>query len=235
MNAEEIRQLLAQHKDPERAITSARFFKTGVGEYGEGDLFWGLRVPEIRLLTRPYAKQVSLNEISRLLDDPVHECRMAGILLLVRKYQKGSEEIKEEIVEFYLRHIPKLNNWDFVDISCEAILGDYLLSRDRSILYRLAESENLWEQRVAIVSTLAFVRQGETQDVFALAEKLLEHPHDLIRKAVGWLLREAGKRESHTLRAFLKRYYSKISRTSLRYAIERFPEEERKRILEESK
>jgi len=215
---------------PEKAKSSAWFFKTGVGQYGHGDVFAGVTVPEQRKVARQF-RDLPLTEIDKLLASKIHECRLTALLVLVGQYQKADAATRERIVEFYLAHTPRINNWDLVDSSASYILGVHLLHADekkRKILYRLAKSKDLWERRIAIIATLAFIRNNEYADTLALAELLLSDSHDLIHKATGWMLREVGKRSPDTLREFLRAHATQMPRTMLRYAIERFPDEERK-------
>ncbi len=215
----------------EKAAHLSGFFKTGKGQYGEGDRFLGVTVPEQRAVAKKYAA-AELPVLEQLLASPFHEQRLTALLILVRKYQKSkTAPEKEQYIRFYLSHTRFINNWDLVDLSCYALLGHWLQDKERSLLYELAESTNLWEQRIAIVSCMHFVRQGDFKDCLAIADKLLLHPHDLIHKATGWLLRETGKRDKDTLVAFLQDRYLQMPRTMLRYAIERFPEEERKKWM----
>lgn len=216
--------------DPKRAAASRWFFKTGKGQYGEGDRFLGLSAPVLRKTALRY-RELSLKDIERLLRSPIHEHRAAGFEILVEQYQRGDEARRETIFRFYLRHTRCANNWDLVDGSAPYIVGQHLKTRSRRLLDRLARSKSLWERRIAIISTLALIRSGEVADTFRIAEKLFSDPHDLIHKAVGWMLREAGKVFPDRLRAFLQRHYARIPRTALRYAIERFPARERRRIL----
>ena len=203
--------------DPEKARILPRFFKTGKGEYGEGDRFMGVTVPNIRKVVKSN-KHVSLDMVEKLLQSEWHEVRMCAVLLLVEKFKKQ----EEAVLEVYLRNTDRINNWDLVDLSAPHIVGGYLLDKSaRSLLYRLAKSESLWERRIAIVSTLAFIRNGPFEDTIAISEILLEDSHDLIRKATGWMLREMGKRKLSMLREFLSKHSGMISRTTLRYAIEK--------------
>ena len=212
----------------ERAEAAKWFFKTGKGEYGYGDLFFGVTVPEQRKIAKKY-KDISLEEVKKLLYHKVHECRLTGLLILVHKYKDGKE--KDEIVSFYLDNLKQVNNWDLVDSTAPYILGDYLLGKDKKVLYRLASSKNLWERRVSIVTTLGFVNNNELEDALKLSKILLKDKHDLIHKAVGWVLREVGKKDVKKLEEFLKTNYDEIPRTTLRYAIERFEETKRKKYL----
>jgi 3-methyladenine DNA glycosylase AlkD len=216
--------------DPEKAVLLARFFKTGKGQYGEGDIFLGIVVPKQRTVARKYAA-LSLRDIRRLLASKIHEHRLVALLILVDKYGEANGEGKQEIVDFYLGHTKHINNWDLVDLSAPRILGDFLSDKDRTVLYRLARSKNLWERRISILSTLAFIRRNDFVDTLRIAESLLEDDHDLIHKAVGWMLREVGKKDLKTEEDFLRRHYRRMPRTMLRYAIERFEEEKRRFFL----
>jgi 3-methyladenine DNA glycosylase AlkD/HD superfamily phosphodiesterase len=212
------------HIDPEKARILPRFFKTGKGEYGEGDRFMGVTVPNIRKVAKSN-KDVSLDLTEKLLQSEWHEVRMCAVLLLVEKFKNQ----KEAVLEIYLRNTDRINNWDLVDLSAPQIVGGSLLNKsDRSLLYRLAKSESLWERRIAIVSTLHFIRNGQFDYTIAISEILLEDSHDLIHKATGWMLREMGKRDLALLREFLGKHSRTMSRTTLRYAIEKMNPEERK-------
>ncbi|AAM72532.1 MAG TPA: DNA alkylation repair protein [Chlorobaculum sp.] len=204
-----------------------RFFKTGPGEYGEGDRFRGIRVPVLRKLCREFL-HAGVEVISELLDSPWHEDRMLALLLLIERYQSSSESGREALYEFYCTLTGRINNWDLVDLSAPCIVGRHLHTRDRSRLYRFVESSSLWERRIAIVSTFHFIRNNDFSDTLALAERLLTDPEELLHKATGWMLREVGKRDQPLLEAFLEHYAIAMPRTMLRYAIERFPEDERK-------
>ncbi len=215
---------------PARAKASAWYFKTGKGEYGYGDVFYGVTVPQMRQIAKKY-KDLSLKEIESLLKNKVHECRLAGLLILVQQYKEGNETERSRIVRFYLSHTKNINNWDLVDLSSHSILGHYLLKRNRKILYKLAHSKNLWERRISVISTFAFIREGQCEDSFRLAEILLKDEQDLMHKAVGWMLREAGKKCPVAEERFLRNHISSMPRTMLRYAIEKFPEKKRKAYL----
>ena len=218
---------LRQHIDAEKAIVLPRFFKTGEGEYGEGDKFLGITVPHIRLVARQYG-HAPLEVVNRLLDSEWHECRMCALLILVMQYKKATEEDKQAIFNLYLSRTERINNWDLVDLSAPGIVGEHLYPcTDRSILYRLAESPLLWNRRIAMVSTLTFIRRGDFNDTFALADKLVTSRHDLMQKAVGWMLREMGKRNIALLRIFLDKHAATMPRTMLRYAIEKMDSAER--------
>ena len=218
--------------DPVRAKSVTAFFKTGRGEYGDGDVFIGIRVPDLRKIARARA-DLSLRDLAALLRSSIHEERLLALMLLVMQYERGDEAERQERFEFYLEHLAGVNNWDLVDASAAPIVGAQMLaSRDRRPLPRLARSQVLWERRVAMVATHAFIRAGESETTFAIARLLLRDEHDLMHKAVGWMLREVGKRVSEpALRGFLETHAGMMPRTALRYAIERLPEAERKRWL----
>ena len=222
-----LKQALLNLAKPERAIQTARFFKTGKGQYGEGDIFIGITNPEVRALVKEFWKTISLADIQLLLNDDIHEFRFTGLMILVEQFEKANEEKRTEIVDFYLNNLPKINNWDLVDCSCYKILGVYLLDKHRQVLYDLANSKHLWTERIAVVSTMAFIRKGQFLDCFRLSEFFLTHPHDLMHKACGWMLREIGKRDELALEEFLEEHLTKMPRTMLRYAIERMDENKR--------
>lgn len=221
---------LAAAGDPRRAIGVARFFKTGKGEYGEGDRFIGIKVPALRKIAHQYVG-LGFGDLDRLLASPIHEYRQAALEILVAQFERADEARRERIVSFYLRQTARMNNWDLVDAAAPYILGEHLKARPRQVLDGLAKSGNMWERRIAIVSTLALIRGGEIAETYRVAGKLLADEHDLIHKAVGWALRETGKVSSEELTAFLRENYEDIPRTALRYAIERFPAAQRKRML----
>lgn len=227
MTAKEIQQELEMYIDPVKKEYLPKFFKTGKGQYGEGDKFLGIVVPNVRLVAKKHREE-SLETVKELMRSEFHECRLCGLLILVERFKKSDEKDRKGIYEFYLSQTERINNWDLVDLSASYIVGEYLKDKSREPLYRLAESELLWEQRIAVVSTYAFIKNSDFTDIYALAEKLLTHEHDLMRKAIGWMLREAGKRNKDLLVTFLEKYCLVMPRTMLRYAIEKFPEEERK-------
>jgi len=209
-----------------------RFFKTGPGEYGEGDIFIGVTVPEQRKIARRHYKNITSTDLEKLLQDPCHECRLTALFLLRLRYEKAdSAAEREELVELYLSNLDYVNNWDLVDSSAPYILGPYLYGKDPALLYELAKSGELWRQRVAVLATAYFIREGRFDETLSLAEKLLDHPHDLMHKAVGWMLREVGNRDLDCEMEFLKKYHCRMPRTMLRYAIEKFEPELRKKIL----
>jgi 3-methyladenine DNA glycosylase AlkD len=231
MKVSDVRASIHALANPEKQSVFKRFFKTGAGEYGEGDIFLGLTVPQQRKISKEY-KELPLAEAEKLLRSKIHEERLTALLILVLQYKKGEETKKKSIVDLYLRNVKFINNWDLVDSSVPYILGDWLLQRDRSLLYKMARSENLWEKRISIMSTFAFIYAGEYKDTFAITELLLNDKHDLIHKSVGWMLREVGKRvDKKHLRDFLKKNVERMPRTALRYAIEHLPEKERKAWL----
>jgi 3-methyladenine DNA glycosylase AlkD len=227
MKADSVKNELQKLEDPQQAKLLQGFFKTGPGEYGEGDIFLGIKVPLQRKVAKRF-KDLELNEIQLLLDSKVHEHRLVGLLILVDKYQRNPDK---EIVDFYLSNTKNINNWDLVDLTAHKILGHYFLNKDRSILYELAKSQNLWEKRISIIATAAFIRNNDFRDTLKIAEILLNDDHDLIHKAVGWMLREIGKKDQKVEEKFLDIYYKKMPRTMLRYAIERFSESKRKHYM----
>lgn len=229
LNITDLKSEIKQKANPEKAKILQKFFKTGKGEYGEGDIFLGLTVPESRKLAIKY-KALQLKDIEFLLKSKIHEERLIALQLLTYNYKKHPEK-REEIFNFYLSNTLHINNWDLVDLSSHQIIGEYLLEKDKNLLYNLANSTNLWERRIAIISTFAFIRKNQFQDSLKIAEILLSDKHDLIHKAVGWMLREIGKKDNLILEQFLSKYYQQMPRTMLRYAIERFPEEKRKAYL----
>lgn len=226
MTAEFIFNELFSVANPEKAQFLQRFFKTGKGQYAEGDVFLGLVVPLSRSIAKAN-KQTPLSELQLLLDSPYHEARLVALLIIVERFKKASADERTELFGFYLSNAARINNWDLVDVTCPHIVGAYLLDKDRTVLYEMARSPLLWEQRIAIVSTIAFIRNRQYDDTLALSEMLLSHKHDLMHKAVGWMLREVGKRDKETLVNFLERNAVRMPRTALRYAIEHFPGEER--------
>ena len=229
-SAAAICEILRKSGDKEKAQTLLRFFKTAPGEYGEGDVFVGLTVPQIRQLAKEY-EALCLSEVRKLLKSPIHEARLLALLILVRAYDRGNIMLREKIYKLYLRNTRRINNWDLVDSSAEHIVGRYLKGRDRLPLHELVRSALLWDRRIAIMATFHFIKGGEYRETLRLAEKLLTDREDLIHKAVGWMLREIGKRDRNAEEAFLKNHYKTMPRTMLRYAIEKFPEERRLKYL----
>jgi len=214
-----------------KAQHSARFFRTGKGEYGEGDLFLGLTNPQVKDIVRKYKKEISLGDTLYFLRSEIHEYRSFALEVLKYRYQKGSEQEKKKIVDIYVNNLKYVNNWDLVDLSAPHILGNYLLDKDRDILYDLVQEDSLWSKRVAILSTFTFIKHNEFDDTLKISRILLNHEHDLIHKAVGWMLREVWKRDSSTAERFIKKNYNNIPRTALRYAIEKMEESKRKQYL----
>jgi 3-methyladenine DNA glycosylase AlkD len=218
--------------DPKKAKILQVFFKTGPGEYGFGDLFYGIAVPVQREISREFQAKVSWEDLSALLHHTHHEARLTALHMLVYRYQKSTADTdRDAIVRFYFDHLDRVNNWDLVDSSCYQILGHFYLKREKALFYGLADSGHLWRQRVAMISSFYWIKKGEFVDALALAEKLKNHPHDLMHKAVGWMLREIGKRDFDAEYEFLKKHYQTMPRTALRYAIEKFPEELRQDFL----
>jgi len=225
---EHLRQELRSRIVPGQAETAASFFKSGPGEYGEGDRFLGVRVPGVRTVSK---MDDGKSDIRGLLHSKWHEERLLALLILVRRYERGDEAVRESVYDLYLSSTRWINNWDLVDVSAYKIVGVRLLGRSRTPLWKLAASGSLWERRIAIISTFAFIRSGDVGETFALSEKLLHDPEDLMHKACGWMLREAGKRDLGRLETFLEAHRRIMPRTMLRYAIEKFPEPRRKQFL----
>lgn len=262
MNLSELKSALKSLANPEKAKTLQRFFKTGKGEYGEGDIFLGIPVPQVRKISKKYLN-LTIQEIDSLLESKIHEERLIALLILVEKFKTsrfarstkkynanldGTQESKNRsakildenkknkieqrrIFDYYLANTKNVNNWDLVDLSAEKIVGEFLNNEDKSILYHLAKSKNIWERRIAIISTFNFIKKRKFGETLAVSEILLKDEQDLIHKAVGWMLREVGKRDKNVLELFLKTHYKEMPRTMLRYAIEKFPEEKRKAYL----
>jgi len=228
--AKEVVHTLKELGDSDVAKHSQRFFKTGKGQYGEGDKFLGIRVPVLRKQATRY-KTLPLVESERLLASPYHEARLCALLIWVKQFQVGDDDTRAKIYKSYLSHTKNINNWDLVDSSAHKIVGGYLQSRSRRPLYRLAKSKSIWERRIAIIATAAFIAEKDYDDTLALSKLLLEDGEDLIHKAVGWMLREVGNRKRPAEEAFLALHYQDMPRTMLRYAIEKFPERRRQQYL----
>ena len=229
-----LKEEMIARAEPEQVPGLARFFKTGPGQYGFGDKFLGIKVPVTRGVVKECWQGTGFLELEECVTSEYHELRLAGLLALVQIFAHAKKDpaLQRRCIDFYLSHTAYINNWDLVDLSCYPLLGEWLLDKDRSVLYDLARSgATIWEQRIGMVSTMTFIRHGQLQDTFAIADILLHHPHDLIQKAVGWLLREAGKRDKAALTAFLAPRFRTMPRTALRYAIEKFPEAERQYYL----
>jgi len=226
---------MLSHADPSQVAGLSRFFKTGPGQYGEGDSFLGIKVPVTRAVVKQCWQSVGVAELEECIASEYHEVRLAALLTLVELFRHAGKKTaltKEECVQFYLNHTGRINNWDLVDLSCYPLLGEWLLDKDRALLYDLARNgKTIWEQRIGIVSTMTFIRNGQLDDTFSISDILLHHPHDLLQKAVGWLLREAGKKDKARLESYLKTRCRAMPRTMLRYAIEKFPEQERREYL----
>ena len=230
MKAQKISRRLRALGNKEQAAVSRRFFKTGPGEYGEGDVFLGIKVPVLRKLAKAHA-DLPLKEIETLLTSGIHEERLLALLILVRMFDRGDDLIRHQIYDLYLKNMSSVNNWDLVDLSAPYILGPYLADRSRAPLHRLAKSKSLWERRIAVMATFHYIKSGAFSDTLKISKMLLSDTEDLIHKAVGWMLREIGKRHPQTEENFLKKYYQKMPRTMLRYAIEKFPEPKRQAYL----
>ena len=218
---------LVARSDEEKKIVLPRFFKTGKGQYGEGDKFLGVTVPNIREVAKEY-KDVSIDILKELIHSPWHEMRMCALIILVNNSKKS---VTKETFDFYLSQTNHINNWDLVDLSAPQIVGQYLLNKNRDILYKLAESELLWDNRIAIVSTLTFIRNNDLDDTYKLSLKMMNHKHNLMHKAIGWMLREAGKRDTKRLYDFVMEHKSVMPRTMLRYSIEKFDKETRLKLM----
>lgn len=212
--------------DAEKREIFPKFFKAGKGEYGEGDRFLGVTVPNIRAIAKLH-KDISIEEIRDLIQSEWHEVRLCALIIMVEKSKKKDEALRKELFNLYLSQTKRINNWDLVDLSCRFIIGEYLLDKSRDILYQLAQSSLLWDNRIAIVSTYAFIRKGQLEDTYALSDLMMHHPHDLMHKAIGWMLREAGKRDSERLYDYVMSHRADMPRTMLRYAIEKFSPKER--------
>lgn len=228
--AARIRQELETYIDPVKREVLSRFFKTGKGQYGEGDKFLGVTVPNARSVAKMH-KDEPFGVLAALLQSPWHECRLCALLVLVERFKKSDEKERKAIYDFYLSQTSRINNWDLVDLSAPGIVGEYLKDKSREDLYRLAESSLLWDQRIAVMATYTLIKNHDFIDILALSERLLRHEHDLMRKAVGWMLREMGKRDKDLLVQFLEKHCKTMPRTMLRYAIEKFPEEERREFM----
>ena len=212
--------------DAEKREIFPKFFKAGKGEYGEGDRFLGVTVPNIRAIAKLH-KDISIEEIRELIQSEWHEVRLCALIIMVEKSKKKDEPLRKELFNLYLSQTERINNWDLVDLSCRFIIGEYLLDKSRDILYQLAQSPLLWDNRIAIVSTYAFIRKGQLEDTYALSDLMMQHPHDLMHKAIGWMLREAGKRNPERLYDYVMSHRADMPRTMLRYAIEKFSPKER--------
>ena len=230
MSLSDLISSLKTSANKEQAKVLQRFFKTGTGEYGEGDIFLGIKVPALRNIARQHL-DLTLDELQQLIISPIHEERMSALMILVIRFPKGKPEEKEKIYKFYLKNAKNINNWDLVDLSAPQIVGGYLIDKDKKILEKLAVSKNLWEKRISMLASFQFIKEKQFEIALIIVEKLLNDENDLIHKAVGWMLREIGKRDLKAEEDFLKSRYKKMPRTMLRYAIEKFPENKRKAYL----
>ena len=230
MTVQKIKTKLKQIANKEKAEVLQRFFKTGPGEYGEGDVFIGVKVPDLRKVAKDF-RDITTEDVIVLLESAIHEERLLALLILVRKYVKGNETAKKRIYRLYLKKTKFINSWDLVDGSAHHIVGDYLMDKNKAPLYRLAKSEDLWERRIAILATFYFIKHGKYEETLKIAKILITDEEDLIHKAVGWMLREIGKRDMIFEEMFLKQHYKEMPRTMLRYAIEKFPEPKRQKYL----
>lgn len=226
MNYLELKQTVKNNSNKRQGIILQRFFKTGKGEYGEGDIFAGIKVPVSRKIANQF---IDLNfvDLQKVIQSKIHEERLITLLILVAKYKKVDKEEREKIFNFYLKNIRFVNNWDLVDLSAEKIIGAYLIDKDKRLLFDLVKSNNVWERRIAIMSTFYFIKANQFAAALKISELLLKDKHDLIHKAVGWMLREIGKKDIQAEVIFLQKHYKKMPRTMLRYAIEKFPEKKR--------
>jgi 3-methyladenine DNA glycosylase AlkD len=230
MTARHILDELQSVADGVRAQHLQRFFKTGPGQYGEGDVFLGIVVPVTRHIAGAN-RETPLEELDILIKNKYHEARLCALLIVTERCRTTTGKERDELYGFYLKHTDYVNSWDLVDLSCPTVVGEYLIDKERTGLYKMTEKSHLWEQRIAIVSTLAFIRRHDFDDTFALSKQLIHHPHDLIHKATGWMLREVGKRNREALSTFLETHATRLPRTALRYAIEHYPENERQYFL----
>lgn len=229
MNINELKKTVKRYSSAEKANVLQRFFKTGKGEYAEGDIFAGLTVPTSRKIARKF-KSLSYNDLSKLIKSKIHEERLIALFIIVGRMKKADAKEKEKIYKFYIKNSKHVNNWDLVDLSAHKIIGEYLFDKDKKQLFELAKGK-LWERRIAVISTFNFIKKNDYKTTLKLCKLLLNDKEDLIHKATGWMLREIGNRDLNTEEGFLKRYYKKMPRTMLRYAIEKFPEKKRKAYL----
>ncbi len=221
-----LKKELAGFGNPEKARILSGFFKTGKGQYGYGDVFLGVKVPETRSVAKKF-NELNLKDLKKLLSSKIHEERLCALLILVDIFKQSDSKNKKIIVDFYLKNIRKVNNWDLVDLSADKILGNYLIDKDKSVLYKLVKSQNIWERRISVISTFAFIKNNKFDDTIKISEILLNDKHDLIQKAVGWMLREMGKRDEKVLIKFLDKHYRTMPRTMLRYVVERLDEKKK--------
>ncbi len=230
MTIQQIKKRLKQLANKEKAEILQRFFKTGPGEYGEGDVFIGVKVPDLRKVAKDF-RDIAIKDVIILIESAIHEERLFALLILVSKYAKGNETTKKEIYKLYLNKTKYINNWDLVDVTAQHIVGDYLMDKNKAPLYNLSKSKDLWERRIAVIATFYFIRHEKYEETLKIAKVLISDKEDLIHKAVGWMLREIGKRDMVIEETFLKQHYKEMPRTMLRYAIEKFPEPKRQQYL----
>ena len=230
MKLKNLRKVIRDSANEKHANTMQWFFKTGKGEYGEGDKFVGIKVPVQRQIAKKFL-DLENEDLKILLKSKIHEEKLIALLILVDNYQKANDKGKEKVYKFYLRNSNKINNWDLVDLSAPKIMGEHLLKNDKQILFKFARSKNLWKRRIAVISTYTFIKNKQFKTTLQISDILLNDDHDLIQKAVGWMLREVGKQDLKTLENFLKPRYNKMPRTMLRYSIEKFPGKKRKKYL----
>ncbi len=230
MKFSQLQQELKHVANPKQVKLLQRFFKTAPGEYAHGDIFLGIMVPIQRKIAKKYA-DLNLSDIQKLLNSKIHEHRFCALIILVSKYKKANDLEKKKIFDFYIKNAKNINNWDLVDVSAPKIVGEYLLNKDKSILYKLAKSKKLWQKRISVLATFWFIRENKFEDSLRISEMLLKDRHDLIHKAVGWMLREIGKRNKQIEIKFLEEHAHKMPRVMLRYAIEKFSPKERARFL----
>ncbi|HRH26840.1 MAG TPA: DNA alkylation repair protein [Parcubacteria group bacterium] len=230
MKYQDVVKEISKYKSPAKAKTSQWFFKTKKGQYGYGDVFVGLTVPEMKKVSKVF-KDIDLGEVQKLLNSKIHEERYIGLTIMDIKFEKGNKKDKKVIANLYIKNTRNINNWDLVDTSAYSILGEYLKDKKRDILYKFSKSKSIWERRISIVATYTFIKEGQFQDTLEISKNLLKDQEDLIHKAIGWMLREVGKKDEEILKKFLVDNIDNLPRTTLRYAIERFPTTERKKFL----
>jgi 3-methyladenine DNA glycosylase AlkD len=231
MPLQNLKLSLKKESNKEHAKILQRFFKTGPGEYGEGDVFIGIKVPKLRAIAKQNL-DLTFPELQKLLNSKIHEERLTALMILVLRFNKADNTLKEKIYKFYLKNTGRINNWDLVDLTAPNIVGEFLIDKDKKILFDFAVSKNLWEKRISIIATYRFIRRSQFEITFLISELLLKDEHDLIHKVVGWMLREIGKQNPGAEEMFLQKHYKQMPRTMLRYAIEKFPEQKRKAYLQ---
>ncbi len=224
----ELRKEMEECSNEEKAKLYQRFFKTGPGQYGEGDVFMGLTMPETRAISSKYT-EMPIEEVQELLNSEIHEHRMSALLIVIQKYRKANKEEKRKLYEFYLKNMSRINNWDLIDVTASHVVGDFLFNNkeEKEMLYKLAKSNDLWEKRISVISTFRFIKENEFEDSINISEILLNDKHDLIHKAVGWMLREIGKKDQEIEEEFLRKYHKTMPRTMLRYSLEKFTKDKK--------